>query len=176
MPYACCRCEAVQATPLVPLVPAAAAGEQRSDVPCGVHPAASHREPPSARPTGSTEAGAALAASPSTGLAPPIGQSQLGGPQTKAHRVDAAAAFGGSAAVCIMLCDAAAQPPASGACNTSVPSWAPKQRLPDRAGRRREARERMRSVPKACKFPKKRYGDFWRKFYVKLSVTVIRKH
>ena len=82
-------------------------------------------------------------ASPSTELAQPVGQAPLDEPKTKPHGVDTAAAFSTSAAVGIMLCDAAAQPPASSACSTSAQAMEPKQRLPGRAGCRREAREAM---------------------------------
>ena len=134
MGEACCSCGSIQTTLPVPLVPAAAAGERRSDVPGVVLSRSQPQGEVAARPIGSTEARAAC---PSIGPAPPVDRAPLGKPRLKHCPVEAAAAVDRFETADVMLCVASTQPATSGASSTSGPAMEPKQRPPCRfAGRR----------------------------------------
>ena len=71
-------------------------------------------------------------------------------------RLAAGAARRSAAAACTEWCLRTTRPAAPEGRASSSPGRAPKERPPDRAGHRREAREAMPSVPNANAFPKKR--------------------
>ena len=112
-------------------------------------------QPPAAA-SGFSNVADALAACLSTAPARPVVHQPLLEQQVTLRRLAAGAARRSAAAACTEWCLRTTRPAAPEGRASSSPGRAPKERPPDRAGRRREARERMRSVPKACKFPKKR--------------------
>ena len=127
----------------------------------------SAQQPPCGRPSpgsqppaaaaGFSSVADALAACQSTAAARPVVHQPLLEQQVTLRRLSAGAVRRSAAAACTEWCLRTTRPAAPEGRASSSPGRAPKERPPDRAGRRREACERMRSVPKACKFPKKRY-------------------